>query len=515
MLAQAAPTYGGAAVVTGAAQPALRQAYEGMLPPRTQATIRHDPTLDFVGQILAVIYLRTQRVPAYSLEQWIFWRAGATTIPAGFDIFAFQGEGADGPLNQRLAELARQQKEGRVPLSYGLVRIAFPEGFTVQVLVRAGRPLEVPALKKMYAPGEELAIAVRPTVAYTDLMLYADAGGGDVRTAPMTVGADQSAWAKVPLPAQPGRYFIQIAATEPVADAVDPEHPWRHSLLHFPLYVGVPEPVEPDDFIRHPIPNPPNPVTWRELILRSFNAERARLGRGPLVLDPRAGTIAQQHSDEVANTQGEPRPDPHIAEELRAVGIPVQDLGNTLEYLEFVSEYVHMHLLEPAARHHLLAPATTLLGLGLTQRPGGDVARPWAVIEYAIEQVGPVDVAKERARIHVEFASLDTADNLPTTASDDALSGVAQEVAEEICRGVRKVDDPKGIWERDRAKAATRGFKAAGSYSWMGYRFTRAEIARVREGTKGHGYSRFGIGICQADFPNRPRSTFVLWMMGG
>ena len=514
MLARSGAAYGGPVVASGADQPALRKAYEDRVLPRTRATIRHEPALDLVAQVLAAIYLQTRSVPALSLEQWLFWRCGATAIPAGFDILAFFGDDPGPALDKRLGEVAARQKGGSMPQSYGLVRVTFAAGVAGPALVVAGRPVEGPAVKKAFAPGEEMLVAVRPTLPYTSLTVYADAGGGDVKVVPMTANADQSYWAKVVLPSRPGRYFVQVAATEPAAESVDPEHPFRHGLLHLPVYVGVPEPTEPDEFIRHPVPNPPDVATWRELVLRAYNGERARLGRAPLVVDPRAVTVAQRRSDEVAATPGSPRPDPHVAEELAAVGIPVQEVGNSLGSLEFVSEYVHMRLLEPAARHHLLSPETKLLALGLSQRPGDDGVRPWSVVEYAIQPLGPLDVPKERSRVYAELAARDTAEQKPPIQRDDPRGSVAQHLAEEICKRTRTPDDGKGIDERLR-RAGVRPFSKGGRYSWVGYHFSRAEIARVREGAKGNGYTRVGVGICQGDLPERPKGTFVLMIMGG
>jgi hypothetical protein len=513
MLAKSRPQYGGAVVTAGADQPALRRAYEDRVPEAVRATIKHDPALDLVAQVLAAIYLRTRQVPAVSLEQWLFWRCGATTIPAGFDILAFYGDDPTPSLDQRLAQVAEQQRTRHVPISYGLVRVAFSDTITVQALVLARRPVEVPAFKKSFEPGQEIEVAVRPTLGYTDLTLFADAGGGDVRVVPMTAGDDQSHWAKVVLPSQPGRYFVEVVGVEPVVGAADPDHPWRNSLLLLPVYVGVPEPTEPDDFIRHPLPNPPDAAAFRDLILRGYNAERARFGRGPLALDPRAVGVAQEHSDEVARTAGDPRPDVHVYEELATAGLPANEVGYSLGNLEFVSEYVHARLLEPAARHRLLSPATTLLGLGLSRRPAEERVRPWAVVEYAIEPVGALDAPKERDRVYAELAALDRAEQRPPIERDDGLGQVAQQVAEEVCRGARKLDDPKGIW--DRARGVTKGYTKAGSFSWVGYHFSKAEIARVREGTKGRGYTRIGVGLCQGDLPGQPKGTFVLMMEMG
>jgi hypothetical protein len=259
MLLRRGQEYGGPVVTTGGDQPVLRKAFEDLLPPSTRATVKHDPSLDLVAQVLAVLYLRTRQLPAISLEQWIFWRCGATPIPGGFDI---------------------------------------------------------------------------------------------------------------------------------------------------------------------------------------------------------------------------------------------------------------LHLLEPSARHSLLAPATTLLGLGVAPRPAGDRVRPWSVIEYAIEPVGPIDPAKEGERVYAELRALDTEEGKAPVERDDALGKVAQGVAEEICRGTRKLDDAKGIWDRARA-VVTRPYTKAGSFSWLGYRFTRPEIARVREGSKGKDYTHVGVGMCQGDLPNLPKGTFVLFMMAG
>ena len=122
-------------------------------------------------------------------------------------------------------------------------------------------------------------------------------------------------------------------------------------------------------------------------------------------------------------------------------------------------------------------------------------------------------MAKERDRIHQDLDALEVADGNKPLDRDEGLARAAQQAADEVCQGARKLNDGSGIWNR--AQAATQGYAKRGGLSWVGYRFNKAEIARVREGAKGKGYTRVGIGLCQGDLPERPRGTFVLLMEMG
>lgn len=517
VLARARDMYGAdkAAMAYAAEHAALIKHFEEGLPDEVRKLVKHEPALDLVAEVLSAVYVRTEQEPAPSLERWLFWRCGSVSVPGAFNVFAFGGEGDALPhFESHLKEVASRLPTRSGPLSYGIVRASWGH-VTAQGIMIGRRPVEVAALKKSYAPGQTLEIAATPTGGHTNLTLYVDAGGGDVTVVPMTAGADGTFFAKAPLPQKPGRYFVEVLGVEPKSHAVDPDHPFRNMLMLAPVYVGVAEPKTPDEFIRRPAPNPPDPATWKQRIVTAYNVERARYGRPPLALDPRVDGIAQRKSDEVAASPGDIRPDPQVVQEIMASGIAVDDMLNSIDHLEYISEYVNLRLLRPAARHHLLSPTAQLMGVGISQRHNHATAsRPYAVVEYAVEVVKPMDVAKEKDRVYAALGELEKVDGKKPLDRDDGLGKVAQEIAEAVCKGTRKPDDGKGIWEKAGLGPA-KGFMKRGSYSWMGYHLTNEALAKMRNDMKAGGYTKVAVGLCQGNFEGRPMASYMLLLEMG
>src|SRR5262249_28596523 len=143
---------------------------------------------------------------------------------------------------------------------------------------------------------------------------------------------------------------------------------WRNSLLWLPLHAGVAEPAAPDDFIRHPQRNHPDPTAWGFQILNAYNSERARLGRAPLAFEEAASRIAYQRSEELANVSELPPADTTIWQKFIDVNTPPRHLFGYVDQVEFVSEYITLRLLRPAARMAIFDPSATTLALGLSRR---------------------------------------------------------------------------------------------------------------------------------------------------
>ena len=105
---------------------------------------------------------------------------------------------------------------------------------------------------------------------------------------PMKQEADGTFSAEAPLPPTPGRYFVEIIGTElPPDKAV--QKGWRVSLVWLPLHAGVAEPNAPDDFIRRPKKNHPDPATWSSEIFNAFNFDNVEIGSANMTYGP--GTV--------------------------------------------------------------------------------------------------------------------------------------------------------------------------------------------------------------------------------
>jgi len=312
LLSLAPPIYGASALpgpIPGDTGSAAAQAtFASAVPGGADGSLKHDAALDLVAAILAQSYAERQQTPVDSLVSWLFWRAGATSMPARYDVLAADEGTPSTVFDQRLAEVASMVSTKPIPLAYGVTRMTW-SGITIQAVVIGRRAIDVSPMSKSFAPGSTVTLEGRLGVPYSDPKLYVDEPKESVRVEALTLGEGGTVKATLQVPNEPGRYFIELLGAEPRNNPSDP--PWHHTLLWLPIYVGVAEPSLVDEFIRQPKPNPP-PDAWKTQMLGAYNAERYKLGRPPLFLDERATGLAQERAEQIAQNPGKPQADPAI-----------------------------------------------------------------------------------------------------------------------------------------------------------------------------------------------------------
>lgn len=479
------------------------QAFDRGLSKDIRTNVRHDPALDLVAALVAETVNTDERLPATSLTQWLFWKSGGTSTYSGTITALASGPGAREFLDQSSSKSARGLTAEPIPRSYGAARTLHGQVWT-QVIVLGRSPLAVSRIKKRYAPGETLTLSGRPHDAFSDLAFYIDTGPNEVHEEPLTAGADGSVSVSYPVPTRPGRYFIEITGVEPKQKAADPDNPWRVRLLWLPIYVGIPEPSTPDEFIAKPAPNPPDPATWRAHILAAYNAERARFGRPPLSSNPRVDALAQQRSEQAAAANRELPPDPNLADKLVAAGLRVREYRQSSTRFDFISEYEHLQLLRPSVRAALLDPDTWILGLGLTPRPDAEHVG----VEYLVSPLHPFDSSKDRARVLGDLDAVAIAAGQPPYQRAEAFSPLVQQLAEEVCRGQRKPGDLDALWER--AKEQKLSFQRGSMSHWSGYDLSRPQLEKLHASMKEPGMTHLALGLCQGDLPGRPGVIYAV-----
>jgi hypothetical protein len=395
--AQVRSNYAVADATSSSSDESLRKTFESALPDDVRASMRWDPSLDCVAGDMALVSAEYHRSVATSLTSWLFWKCGVVSqydwVFYGYDPTGATTKQGQEQLDEQIRSYAGRLRRGREPRSYGIARF-YSRTANIgagQAFVIAREPVTVKTFPKVYAPGAKLIINAQLRSAYTEPVLYMDMGKGDVQDRPLVPVGGGSIEATLSVPSAPGRYFIEIMAREPVDRAADPHNPWRRSLLLTPIYVAASpsepaEPATPDDFvIRNPAPNDRDPTTWKDTILRAYNAERDRHGRRALAVTAQVTSIAQEHSVDVADSEQELPPDAKLRDKLGKAGLHGMSYLESYGSFEFVSEYIKLELLRPAVRKALLAPETSLAAIGITPRAQRDgYPQNFAVVEYLI-----------------------------------------------------------------------------------------------------------------------------------
>lgn len=372
-----------AAVRASAETQRLRGVFEGALSPGSGALLRREAALDLVAAVIAEMYSDERETPTDALAQWLFWRSGATSTYSRVRVsWALRGD-TSGRLDADAVEIARGL-DPTTPTTYGVAR--FSVGRTAaQAIVLGHAPVEVDAFQKAYAPGAPLTLRMRPFDGYTRFVLLVDTEGGGVLEEPMERRADGSFFISRAMPTRPGRYFVEVRAQIPREVAADPDRPWQRTVLWVPLYVGIPEPVSPDDWITTPEPAPADPSAWAPWVVHHYDAERRKHGKRPLDVDIRLTAMANVRARELRKAGVESPPDPHVQRKLRGVGISYKRYHQSHSRFEELSEHVHMSLLHPSARDRLVFQDRLMIGLGFHARKPNSWGRvKYDVVEYTV-----------------------------------------------------------------------------------------------------------------------------------
>jgi hypothetical protein len=462
----------------------------------------HEPALDLVAAVVGKTYAEEQELPARALLQWLYWKCGAVSSPGPVNVFVAP-PGAEEYFQEHLRRLAAVVPAAKQPLRYGVARISVGP-YVAQAVALGYRNVDMAPLPKSQPAGAKVPVRITLQRPHTDLSLYVDQGAAEVLKLPMNKLEDGSFTAEAPMPSAPGRYFIEVVGTQ-VPPAGTGDKGWRAELMWLPLYVGVAEPAAADEFIRHPPKNHPDRSAWVMQILSSYNDARARLGRGPLKPEIQASTLAQARSDQLASATALPPPDYGFMRKLAEAGLPSRNVHGYVDEIEFVSEYITLRLLRPAARHSLFDPAMTTIAVGISPRTAAPLGL-WSSAEYVFETIR-VDPPKERARL---FGMLDAARGTPYS-HNEPLSSAAQSVAEGVCKGGPKPTDARALFLKAQGLSPTLNNRLAAP--WIGYDFTREDAAAIVAEAKD--FTDLGVGVCQGTIDNTPGVILVMMLFAG
>jgi hypothetical protein len=463
----------------------------------------HEPALDLVAAVVGKTYAEENELPARALLQWLYWKCGAVSLPGPVNVFVAPPE-ATAYFQEHVRRLAAVVPKSNEPVSFGLARIAV-NGHVAQSVVLGYRLVEVAPLTKAQAAGAKVPVRLALKKPLADLTLYVDQGGASVLKLPMAKQEDGTYSAEAPLPAAPGRYFVEATGIEIPADGAV-EKGWRTSLLWLPVYVGAPEPKAADEFIRHPQKNHPDRSTWPLQIISAYNSARATLGRPPLAPEQPASAIAQARSDEIASLADLPPPENQLAHRLAAAGLPARNLSGFVDQIEFVSEYITLRLLRPAARYSLFNPDVTTIALGISPRTVAPGLGLWSSVEYVFGVIH-VDPPKERERI---LGDLDAAHGKPFTRSDPLALG-AQAVADGICKGGPKPTEAHQMFARVAGLDPSLRNRLAAP--WIGYDFKKEDAEAIAKDAAA--YTHAGVGVCQGTIDGSPGAVLVMILFAG
>jgi uncharacterized protein YkwD len=506
-LAAAPATYApDAAQVPAANESArLRANFESGLLPAAKGSLAHEPALDTVAAVIADMVSGEQQAPSQALVTWLFWRAGAVSELARVE--AMTTTGVD-DLDLQTADFAGKVQASVYPEAFGIARSS--RGKPAQAIVFGRRMVAVDPFPKSYATGAPITLKVKPLDAFTELRLSADDEAGGVVEVKGQTAADGSFTVTHKAPAKPGRYFLEVSGLDARTTAAMPENPWRRSLLWVPIYVGVPEPAAPDDFIRAPAPNPADVTSWGARVLEGYNAARAKAGKKPLATDGRLTTLAQEKSGVVARAGRTPPPDGALADKLAATGNPPHDYDEVHARVDTISAFVGLRLLSPLARRRVVSPDLAFVGLGVSPNAAnakGEI--DYTVVEYDIEPVTKLDPAKDKQRIVDALDEQQKAEGRAAFKHDEDVAKAVQGFADEVCQGAKRPNQMKPLV--DKARGVGEKYKTWNTPVWrLGYDFPRWQEVSVLAKSKEPPLPYVEVGICQGNLPAKPGGSYVV-----
>src|SRR5262249_5070193 len=133
-------------------------------------------------------------------------------------------------------------------------------------------------------------------------------------------------------------------APEPRRLTPSPDQRAQLTLLLVPIYVGVAEPEEPEEFIRNPASAPSDPSAWPAWIMAMYNAQRARWKRGPLLTDARLTALAEHRAKTVAGILTESVLEHDLRKTLEGAGIAVREHQWSTDHFDTVADFAYMQL---------------------------------------------------------------------------------------------------------------------------------------------------------------------------
>ena len=464
----------------------------------------HEPALDLVAAVVGKTYAQENELPARALLQWLYWKCGSISMPGPVNVVVAPAEQA--ALFQehirRLAAVVPQVKDDVV--SFGVARVMVM-GHVAQAIALGYRKVDMSPTPKSQPAGQNMPVRIALKKPYTNLTLYVDQGGPAVLSVAMDKQADGTYLANAPMPAAPGRYFIEVVGMTPPADGS--EKGYRSSVLWLPFHVGVEEAAMADEFIRHPQKNHADRSAWVPQVLSAYNDARQKLGRPALTTEQAATALIQARADLIASRDDLPPPETQMPQKLAAAGLPSRNLFGFLDEIEYVSEYITLRLLRPAARFALFDPNVTTIALGIAPRTAGPMkGLMFSTAEYVFEVIR-VDPQKERERILKELDALHGS----AFTRNEPLTTAAQKIADGVCKGGPLPTDANAMFKT--VTGLDPSLKNRLAAPWAGYELGKEDLTDIAKDAVP--YTNVGIGVCQGNVNGNQGAEVVLMMFAG
>lgn len=376
----------------------LATLFMACLKPALRPHFRHDPLLDLVANESSYYYGARHDVPSAEFMRLAGWRYGRTG-DYHHSTYSWAEGGDVGPrLETRLKELCTAinedtgwQKAGMV--DFGVARINFQWSRYIQTFVFYDNKIELNALPKSHPPGAKVRIEAKVYGELDDISLFLDQPDGKVTRLHKKALNKGMLRATLELPKEPGRYFLVVSGNDngkAKENEVGRGALWNHTLLWVPLYVGQTAALIPFGETQDYLPNPKDPQTWPQLILQSYNAERAKHGLSPLSLAPEASQLAQSHAQRFVENPNEPR-DTALQKELEAQGNKAKAEYQFRRSFRLLDALIRGNIEQPSWRYYLLKKSLTQLAVGFAY---SEKNKNYEYVEYLLESQ-PEEAAPE------------------------------------------------------------------------------------------------------------------------
>lgn len=402
----------------------VRAAFEAALSAEARANLRYEPRLDVVAEVVGETHRFTGQLPVAALSQWLAWKAGV--LGEGRLTWVLTGIGNDEAFDEGLVAWARKVRATEAdPLAYGLVRFE-GAGETVQALVAASDLVELEPLPKTVEAGGTFEVKGRLRSRSASATLFVDEDEARVREVPVRL--TQGVTFSVPVVASkaPGRRFIELSV-EPVSEVAG-ARAWRRTAFMVPLYVGVPEPKDPDVSIKAPAPNPADPSTWAQEIAARYNQRRVELKLAPLEQSDGLEALAREYATQLVKAPETP-PDPQLFARIEQAGVLAYDGAQHRARSEFIDELVRRSLMRPGFRADLLAPGRVVFGVGLAPVGQGD----WEAAAVMARPVPVLDSKRENEQVLAALQAVRVERGKGALQALPALSSALERLAATAC----------------------------------------------------------------------------------
>jgi uncharacterized protein YkwD len=371
------------------------------------------------------------------------------------------------------------------PIVVGATRAVSGEQTLVVVVAAARCATLTTALPRTLPLGGTLDLHGAVSAPLTPISVALTTPDGRVLTDDLPAGATRSfSWQRALATA--GRYVVELVVRD---DASGPT-----PVLKAEVFVGI-DPPPLDAPCRGAVLETSTDTVTRTLAL--VNASRRQFGLAELTIEPRLSSVAQAHSDDMAQHHyfGHWSPSGSTPQTRAAAsGVPVSRVGENLAGGRDAAE-MHDALMEsPGHRAAILDPLFTHIGLGVSV-DGEELD----LTELFGTVAPPLDLARDRPMVIAAIgASLGHA-----ISTDARLESAAQAAADRFFT----TDAPS---EEDVRQDAIRRAASVSTVREEAVSWRVGSLSELPELSVFHaGFDHFGIGIAQGHRVDGPPSEYV------